>query len=129
MVKRRLVVRIERGERWWVADIPEVHGCHTQGRNLAQTRRNIRQCLALLLGDKVAEAAELEERISYPSGVRPALAKLRRKTERASELQAELEAARHELIHELAKAGFSTHDVGDMVGLSKPRVAQILNGK
>ncbi len=128
MAKRRFVVRIERGERWWVADIPEVHGCHTQGRNLAQVRRNIRECLALLLGS-VGEAAELEEHINYPPGVRPALGKLRRKAERASELQAELEAERRELIRKLAKAGFSTHDVGDMVGLSKPRVAQILNGK
>ncbi len=129
MAKRCFVVRIERGERWWVADIPEVHGCHTQGRNLAQMRRNIRECLALLLGERAAGAAELEEHINYPPGVRPALAKLRRKAKRASELQGELEAERRELIHELAKAGFSTHDVGDMVGLSKPRVAQILNGK
>lgn len=129
MAKRRFVVRFERGERWWVADIPEVQGCHTQGRNLAQTRRNIRQCLALLLGDKVAETAELEEHIAYPAGVRPALQRLQRKMERASVLNAELEKERQELIGELAKAGFSTHDVGDMVGLSKPRVAQILNGK
>lgn len=128
MAKRRFVVRIERGERWWVAEIPEVHGCHTQGRNLAQTRRNIRQCLALLLGDKVAETAEFEEHIVYPPGVRPALQKLQRKMERASELREELEIERRELIRKLAKAGFSTHDVGDMVGLSKPRVAQILNG-
>ncbi|MHC4516295.1 MAG: type II toxin-antitoxin system HicB family antitoxin [Planctomycetota bacterium] len=129
MARKRFVVRIERGERWWVADIPEVHTCHTQGRNLAQTRRNIRECLALLLGERVAEAAEFEEHIHYPSGVRPALAKLRRKAERASALQADFEAERRELIHELAKAGFSTQDVGDMVGLSKPRVAQILNEK
>ena len=61
MAKRRFVVKIQRGERWWVADIPKVHGCHTQGRNLAQTRRNIRDCLALLIGERAAKDADLEE--------------------------------------------------------------------
>ena len=129
MAKRRFVVSIERGDRWWVASIPNVQGCHTQGRNLEQTRRNIRECLAMLRGERFAESAELIEQVDYPTGVATALERLHKKAARVAVLQTQYEEQRNKLIRELAERGFSTHDVGALVGLSKPRVAQILNGR
>ena len=32
---------------WWVADVPEVPGCHTQGRTIEQARERILDALSL----------------------------------------------------------------------------------
>ena len=34
-------------EGWWVASIPDVPGCHTQGRTIRQARGRIREALSL----------------------------------------------------------------------------------
>jgi predicted RNase H-like HicB family nuclease len=36
---------------WWVASVPTVQGCHTQGRTIEETRRRIREALSLFVED------------------------------------------------------------------------------
>ena len=36
---------------WWVAEVPEVPGCHTQGRTIEQARERILDALSLYAGD------------------------------------------------------------------------------
>ena len=36
---------------WWVADVPEISGCHTQGHTLEQTRVRILDALTLYVDD------------------------------------------------------------------------------
>jgi len=128
MAEKRFVVIFERGDGWWVASIPDVKGgCHTQGRNLEQTRRNIRECLSIFIGDAAAETAVFEERIMLPPGVKPILDRVARKAARLARLRKEYEVERRDLIQNLDRRGFSNHDVGALLGISKPRVSQILS--
>ena len=38
-------------EDWWVAEVPEVPGCHTQGRIIEQARERILDALSLHADD------------------------------------------------------------------------------
>lgn len=60
-------MRCERDESgWWVVEVPEVQGCHTQARSLAEARRRIRDALSLFVDD--AETAELVEDVRREQG-------------------------------------------------------------
>jgi predicted RNase H-like HicB family nuclease len=48
-MKRKLTRIIEKRGRWYVAYIEEIPGINTQGRTLAEARRNLKEALALVL--------------------------------------------------------------------------------
>jgi predicted RNase H-like HicB family nuclease len=55
---------------WWVATVPEVPGCHTQGKTVDQARERIKEALSLYLdfnalGElvEVTETYEREEKV------------------------------------------------------------------
>ncbi len=48
---------------WWLAYVPAIPGCHTQGRTIDQARRRIREALSLWVDD--ASTATLDSAISY----------------------------------------------------------------
>ena len=55
MATRRYKVIYDRDETgWWVATIPSVPGCLTQGKTLEQARRRIREALSLYVEDRAA---------------------------------------------------------------------------
>jgi predicted RNase H-like HicB family nuclease len=59
---REFVVVIERDEEgWYVASVPELHGCHTQARSLDVLSKRIREAILLCLevsGEKVNPSLE-----------------------------------------------------------------------
>ena len=118
----------------WVASIPAVPGCHTQGRTLEQARRRIREALAVSLdglsdeqADEAARNAELLEEICLPRPVRVKLDRYHAKrlqAERANkELQDTTAAAASELTQ---RFGLSLRDAGELLGLSHERVNQVV---
>jgi predicted RNase H-like HicB family nuclease len=49
---KTFAVIYERDEAgWWVADVPDVPGCHTQGRTIEQARERILDVLSLYVDD------------------------------------------------------------------------------
>ena len=40
---------IEKGGKWYVATVEEIPGVNTQGRTLAEARRNLKEALQLIL--------------------------------------------------------------------------------
>lgn len=49
---KTFTVSYERDEEgWWVADVPDVPGCHTQGRTIEQARERILDALTLYVDD------------------------------------------------------------------------------
>jgi predicted RNase H-like HicB family nuclease len=36
---------------WWQARVPQIPGCHTQGRTVEEARRRIREALSLFVDD------------------------------------------------------------------------------
>jgi predicted RNase H-like HicB family nuclease len=44
-------VRYEREGDWWLASVPALPGCHTQGQSIDQARERIREAIAAWLDD------------------------------------------------------------------------------
>jgi len=114
----------ERDDNMWLARVPAVPGCHTQGRTLAQAERRIREALSLWVDD--AQSARLVNDVRLPRRATGALA-----TYWAARI--EYEQARHRVrhatwdaVHALAvDAQLGVRDTGDLVGLSSQRVQQV----
>jgi len=49
-MEREYTAVIEKRGRWYVAYVEELPGVNTQGRSLAEARRNLREALALIIG-------------------------------------------------------------------------------
>ena len=50
---------------WWQARVPQVPGCHTQGRTVDEARRRIREALSLFVDG--AATAELRDDVDLPA--------------------------------------------------------------
>jgi predicted RNase H-like HicB family nuclease len=48
-MEREFTAVIEKKGRWYVAFVEEIPGVNTQGRTLAEARRNLKEALALIL--------------------------------------------------------------------------------
>jgi predicted RNase H-like HicB family nuclease len=58
---RQFDVVIERDEEgYYVASVPQLHGCHTQGKSLDEVMERIREAAELCLEVEGAPAQELE---------------------------------------------------------------------
>ena len=53
---------------WYVASVPELEGCYTQGKTVEQVRERIKEVIRLVLEtDKTAIKAKLQRPISTPN--------------------------------------------------------------
>lgn len=124
--KAQYTVKLERDEDgWWVASIPEVPGCHTQARTIVQAKERAREALGLFIGD-AAETVELIIKAEIPPGARRAVDQSRRSRERAEAEAAKANEATRHAVEELTSLGLSTRDAGELLGLSRQRVHQVL---
>jgi predicted RNase H-like HicB family nuclease len=48
-MRREFTAVIQKRDRWYVAYVEEIPGVNTQGRTLAEARRNLREALRLIL--------------------------------------------------------------------------------
>lgn len=111
---------------WWVASVPRVRGCHTQGRSIAQARERIREALSLFVSN--ATRARFEEEILLPAAVRRSLEQQRRLRQTADSEQRHAQQALRSTAHRLvAKLGLSVRDAGELLGVSHQRVQQLLH--
>jgi predicted RNase H-like HicB family nuclease len=123
----RYTVRYQRDSSgWWVVTIPEVRGCRTQGRSIAEGRRRIREALGLFVGDDGAAAAELRDDVRLPAGIRDTLRRAERVRAVAARTHAEAQEATREAVGELVgRVGLSVRDVAEVLGISHQRVQQL----
>ncbi len=124
-------VKYERDEAgWWIAEILEVQGCHTQGRTVSQARERIREALGLFIEDKEATAAKLVDDVRLPAPARRALSRAKVARERAERAQEEASSTATAAVKALTKdVGLSVRDAGDLIGLSFQRVHQLVHGR
>jgi predicted RNase H-like HicB family nuclease len=134
-MKKEFVVVYEPDDGGWHTYIPAVKGCRTWGKTLSTARKNIREALSTCEdvykdADAVARDAVFIDDIKLDAKVRGALTD-------AVEARAELEALQGELAAKTAAAaraltkgaGVSLGDAGELLGLSKERVRQVMEAK
>jgi len=123
---KRYTVRYERDvEGWWVATVPRVRGCHTQGRTLDEARRRIREALALFIDD--ANTVLLRDDIRLPADVKRMLERVARTRRQTDLLQRECALHLRKAVKQLSRRmGLSVRDQANLLGLSHQRVHQII---
>ena len=110
----------------WVARIPEVRGCHTYGRTLAQARQRIRLALALWRDD--AADAAFAFRIELPDETQAAVSDFQKLRDESQRAAAKAQEALREAISTLVEDEFlSTRDVAEVLNLSHQQVARRMN--
>lgn len=132
---KRYTVRYELDEAGaWNAQLKEIPGVLTHARSIGQARRYIREALALWLDDEAAaEKAELldDVRVETIGGknVVSLLSKVQKERRDLETLRATVTKNTEHAAKQLAKAGLSVRDVGELLGLSHQRVQQLLEAK
>ena len=118
--------RAERDEGgWWVVTVPELDGVFTQSRRLDRVEDLARDAIALWLEvpstsfnvEVEAAVPELDEQIAE-------VGYLRREAER---LREEAGAGSRALARELSARGLTVRDIGQVLGISYQRAAQLLD--
>jgi len=61
MVKRTFTVVIEKDEEgWYIADVPELPSCHTQGKTKKEVMKNIKEAIELCLEVMTAKKEKIK---------------------------------------------------------------------
>ncbi len=109
----------------WMADVPEVSGCHTFGRTLDSARKNVFEAIAVCL-DTEPDTFDVIDEVRLPEDV----AKLHNLAEDAASASAFFQEAAAGASREAAAllhaSGWNLRDAGKGLGVSYQRVHQLL---
>lgn len=119
-------VTYERDESgWWVASVPAVQGCHTQGRTIEEARRRIREALGLFVSH--ADRATLVDEVHLPDSVQTKVNLYKTCKARLERDQSEFSVVARSTARTLSKElSLSVRDAGELLNLSGARVQQLL---
>lgn len=119
-------VRYDRDESgWWVASVPKVKGCRTQGKSIEQARTRIREALALFVDN--ADKATLVDDVRVATAIRRKLAAVEKLKRQADAARSKMAAETRALARRLAREeSLSVRDVGELLHVSGARVQQLL---
>jgi DNA-directed RNA polymerase specialized sigma subunit len=113
-------------ERAWIVQFrdPDIA---TFGRTLASAKRYARSALAVFLEIDDLEAAGVEviDDVRLPNDVAEEIIRLADQRSRVETLRSEVAEATRRAASDLRRLGLSTRDVGEILGISGARVAQI----
>lgn len=125
--RHTIEVRYELDETgWWLATVPAIPGCHTQGRTIEQAENRIREALTLFVPAATAAKATLSANVQLPSAAKRALSSALEKRAHADALAMESQAATRSATLALSEVGLSLRDIGRLLGLTRQRAHQIL---
>jgi predicted RNase H-like HicB family nuclease len=102
----------------WIVTAPDVKGCHTYGRSLAQARARIREALGLFIRDSAR--ASFTEEIRLPANMRSLVEKFRVARERAEKDRRQADEAARKLAKRVSR-----RDAAELLNLSHQRIQQI----
>jgi predicted RNase H-like HicB family nuclease len=105
--------------------VPELPGCHTQGRTLARARGRIREAIALWLDVDETELTVADD-VRLPEPARQAVATARQARQHAQQAREAALGATRKAARVLVHGGLSTRDAAELLGISHQRVAQLV---
>ena len=114
------------GTGWWLATVPALPGCHTQGRTLEQAEERIREALALFVPARAAAGADLIANVELSPAAKRAVLEASSKREAADALVKQSQAAARAAARALTRDGLSLRDVGRLLGVTRQRAHQLL---
>lgn len=116
----------KRDDRAWIVQFrdPDIA---TFGRTLASAKRYARSVLAVYLevADLQAAGVEVVDDVRLPMGVTEEISRLVERRSQVEALRTEVAEATRRAAAELRRMDLSTRDVGEILGISGARVAQI----
>ena len=122
----RYVATYTHDDRAWIVQFrdPDIA---TFGRSLATAKRYARSALAVYLevDDLTAASIEVVDDVDLPVAISTEISQLIDQRSRAEALRAEVAEATRRAAADLRRLGLSTRDVGEILGISGARVAQI----
>lgn len=110
---------------YWMASVPSVQGCRTQGPSISHAKRRIRDALSLFVGDDVAENAELEFEMKLPPSVKTLVEQLRKVSEMLEKCEVQAKETLASTLKAMEGMGFTVRQKGELLGLSFQRVHQL----
>lgn len=126
MTERRFVAEYHWDDRAWIVQFrdPDIA---TFGRTLAAAKRFARSALAvhLEIDDLDAAGVEVVDDVRLPTTLKDNVEHLAAQRTMADALRAEVAATTRRTASQLRALGLSTRDVGEILGISGARVAQI----
>jgi predicted RNase H-like HicB family nuclease len=122
----RYVATYTHDDRAWIVQFHEPD-IATFGRTLAAAKRYARTALAVHLevADLTTAGIEVIDDVRLPSGISDEIKALIDRRSKAEALRAEVAEATRRAAVDLRRMGLSTRDVGEILGISGARVAQI----
>jgi predicted RNase H-like HicB family nuclease len=131
MKKSKYEAVIERdADGWWVATVPSVDGCFTQGKTIAQARERIQEALELCLEESGKKGAfDLVTRIELPPEARRILEQALKRREQADAAAVQAKEATVQAARVLNKKGISRRDAAELLGVSHQRIQQLVATK
>jgi hypothetical protein len=119
-----LTVLLTATDGWWILEASEVPGCRTFAPNLPDGLRRLRDALSLVRAD--AGRVQLVPRATGELGdLLDHVARLRGDAATAT---AAADAATRAAARSLTERGISRRDAGALLGLSRQRIQQLIDG-
>jgi predicted RNase H-like HicB family nuclease len=122
----RYVATYTRDERAWIVQFRELD-IATFGRTLASAKRYARSALAVHLEveDLAASGVEVVDDVRLPTAISDEVDRVLAQRSTVETLRMEVAEATRRAAADLRRLGLSTRDVGEILGISGARVAQI----
>ncbi len=126
MIDRKYVAEYRWDDRAWIVQFREPD-IATFGRTLASAKRYARSALAVHLevADLAAAGIAVIDDVRLPPTVADEVRAIVDRRSKAETLRAQVAVATRRAASDLRALGFSTRDVGEILGISGARVAQI----
>jgi hypothetical protein len=124
--RTRYVATYTHDERAWIVQFLELD-IATFGRTLVSAKRNARSALAVHLDvtDLASAGAEVVDDVRLPGQISDEVDRLIAQRSAVDALRAEVADATRRVAGNLRRLGLSTRDVGEILGVSGARIAQI----
>jgi len=113
---------------YWVADVPELVGAHTQGRTIPTTRARIREVIALVERIDDEYAFGVDEEFVFPESTAEAVVSALEKRQAAERAQVDAIVETERGAKVLIESKVSMRDAGEILGISSGRIQQLVNG-